>query len=121
MGMAGICWAGYELAAFLLLLDLSTPEERTSILTSFNVMNAIALVGGSLIGGFLLHSFGENQLAYTLLFVISGFARLAALPLLRSVRDHRPRIAVGTDETSSLKSISMEEDGSFIRPPESIP
>lgn len=120
MALSGICWAGYELATFLLLLDLAKPEERTSILTSFNLLNAGALVIGSLIGGSILHSLGDDRTAYALLFLVSAGARLAALVLLRWVRDtRRPKAEAGVDAID-FREISLEEDGSFNRPPESI-
>lgn len=120
MALSGICWAGYEIATFLLLLDLSKPDERTSILTSFNLLNASALVIGSLAGGSLLHWLGDDRRAYALLFLISAGARLAALLLLRSVRDTRETESDPSGHPTNLREISMEEDGSFNRPPESI-
>jgi MFS family permease len=121
MALSGICWAGYEIATFLLLLDVSKPEERTSILTSFNLLNALALVAGSLVGGSLLHWLGDDRKAYALLFLISAGARLAALSLLRFVRDTRGSKSDQKEaHPSNLQEISMEEDGSFNRPPESI-
>lgn len=121
MALSGICWAGYEIATFLLLLDVSKPEERTSILTSFNLLNALALVAGSLVGGSLLHWLGDDRKAYALLFLISAGARLAALSLLRFVLDTRGSKSDQKEaHPSNLQEISMEEDGSFNRPPESI-
>jgi MFS family permease len=120
MALSGICWAGYEIATFLLLLDISKPEERTSILTSFNLLNALALVAGSLVGGSLLHWLGDDRTAYALLFLISAGARFAALLLLRYVPDKRGLESDHSSHPSNLQEISMEEDGSFNRPPESI-
>ena len=120
MAMSGVCWAGFELATFLLLLDISKPEERTSTLSSLNFLNAVALVVGSILGGTLLHSMGDDRTAYCVLFLVSAVARLATLALLRSVPDTRSQTSDERLGQSNLREISMEEDGSFNRPPESI-
>ncbi len=124
MAASGICWAGYEIATFLLLLDLSKPEERTSTLASLNLLNAVALVVGSLVGGALLHRFGDDRTAYAWLFIFSAAARLVTLRLLKPIADTRRAPSARTSEAeadrSTLRDISMEEDGSFNRPPESV-
>jgi MFS family permease len=88
--LAGAIWAAYELASFLMLFEAIREEERTSVLTTFNLANAIATVGGSLLGGVLLASLGTNREAYFVLFGISGFARICTIPLMRmAMRGHR--------------------------------
>lgn len=81
--LAGAIWAAYELASFLMLFETIPEEERTSVLTTFNLANAIATVGGSVLGGVLIASLGTNREAYFVLFGISGFARICTIPLLR--------------------------------------
>ncbi|MCA9269434.1 MAG: MFS transporter, partial [Planctomycetales bacterium] len=56
--ISGLSWAAFEFATLLLLFETIRDEERTSILTSYNLMNSIAIAGGSIIGGLLLHAFG---------------------------------------------------------------
>ncbi|CAG0979777.1 hypothetical protein MYXO_01785 [Myxococcaceae bacterium] len=87
--LAGIMWGAWELATFLLVFEAIREEERTSILTTFNLANAIAMVAGSLLGGAILHSFGEARLGYFVIFGLSSCARLATLPLLRRVPEVR--------------------------------
>ena len=82
--LAGVTWAAYELAVFLLLFETIRPEERTSILTSYNLANSVATVAGSLLGGALLAFCGKHQETYLLLFALSSAARaLTVLGLLR--------------------------------------
>lgn len=81
--VAGIVWAAYELAMFLLFFETVRREERTSILTTFNLANAVALVIGALIGGGVLKYLGASREAYLFLFAVSSFARAATLILLK--------------------------------------
>ena len=80
--IAGAVWAAYELATFLLLFETIPEQERTSVLTTFNLANAIAMVCGSLLGGGILHAMGTNQTAYLALFAVSGVLRIFTLLLL---------------------------------------
>lgn len=81
--LAGAVWAAYELAMFLMFFEAAPREERTSILTLFNLANAVALVIGALIGGALLKLFGESREAYLALFALSSFARAGTLVFLK--------------------------------------
>jgi MFS family permease len=83
---AGACWAAYELAVSILLLDAIGDEERTGVVTVYNLGLSLATVAGVGCGGLLLHALGENRMAYATVFVVSALLRLAALPLLRRVR-----------------------------------
>ncbi|MGE5191205.1 MAG: MFS transporter [Deltaproteobacteria bacterium] len=81
--VAGAVWAAYELAMFLMFFEAARRDERTSILTVFNLANAVALVIGALIGGGLLKLLGGSQEAYLVLFAVSSFARAATLLFLK--------------------------------------
>lgn len=77
--LAGVTWAAYELATFLIFFETIRPEERTSVLTSFNFANSLATVAGSLLGGALLTIYGKNEQVYLLLFGLSSVARAFTL------------------------------------------
>jgi MFS family permease len=84
---AGVAWAAYELATFLLFFETIPEDERTSVLTTFNLANASAQVSGSVLGGVLLNMLGENHAAYYVVFGVSSVVRaLTLLPLARVVR-----------------------------------
>ena len=83
--LAGTAWAAYELAMFLMFFDHIRPEERTAVLTIFNVGHAATTVAGSLVGGALLLILGRNVPAYMAIFAVSSLARLATLPWLARV------------------------------------
>lgn len=55
---SGTMWAAYELASFLMILETIREEERTSLLTTYNLMNTAATAVGSIAGGFLLDGVG---------------------------------------------------------------
>ncbi|MEI7861944.1 MAG: MFS transporter [Planctomycetota bacterium] len=84
--LAGTCWAGYELAMSLLFFAAVPPEERTGVVTAYNLGQAIATVAGAAAGGLLLRSLGEDQTAYFALFAVSSLLRLATIPLLLRFR-----------------------------------
>ncbi len=83
---AGGCWAAYELAVTLLFFDAVAAEERTGVVTAYNLGLAVATVAGAGAGGLLLRSLGEDQQAYFAVFAVSSVLRLATIPLLRRVR-----------------------------------
>jgi len=86
--IAGAVWAAYELAMMLLFFETVRREERTSILTIFNLANAVALVIGALIGGGVLKWLEASRETYLLLFALSSFARAATLIVLRLTPAH---------------------------------
>ncbi len=81
--VAGAVWAAYELAMFLMFFEAARRDERTSVLTIFNLANAVALALGALIGGGLLKYLGQSREAYLVLFAVSSFARAGTLVFLR--------------------------------------
>lgn len=79
---AGLTWAGYELAQLLLFFDTIPTQRRVGVLTLYNLFNALAIVGGSVVGGVLLSELGSGRDAYCMVFVISTVARLVAMLVL---------------------------------------
>lgn len=81
----GVVWAAYELAFFLLFFESIPEEERTSVLTLYNLINTVAWVTGSLLGGAVLYATGASFDGYLLLFGLSSLGRCLALGLLARV------------------------------------
>jgi MFS family permease len=79
---AGLAWAGYELAQLLLFFDTIPTGRRVGVLTLFNLLNAVAIFGGSVVGGLLLAELGAGRNAYSMLFLTSTLIRIAALLVL---------------------------------------
>lgn len=86
--LAGMAWGAYELVTFLLFFETIREEERTSVLTSFNLANAMAIVGGSLLGGWLITTLGGTAEAYVTVFCLSSCVLLLTLGLLARVVQH---------------------------------
>lgn len=80
--MGGVTWAAYELAFFLMFFDSIPERDRTSLLTLYNLLNTLAWVGGSLLGGTVLYLLDASYGAYLIVFVMSGIGRCLALLLL---------------------------------------
>jgi len=80
---SGIAWGAHELGTFLLFFDAVRPEERTRLLTRYNLANACAIVLGSSIGAVLLRRHGIDFGGYAVLFWISACARFATRAALR--------------------------------------
>lgn len=80
--VSGVAWSIYELAMLLVFVDTIPAERRVRILTLYNLVNAVAILTGSLIGGGLLSMLGERREAYWLLFTLSSLVRVMAVLLL---------------------------------------
>jgi MFS family permease len=89
----GACMAGWDLAAFLLLLERLRHEERTALMSLYMTMNCAAIAAGSLLGGLALEWCGSWPHAYALVFGLSGALRLTAL-LLRPRPLHNRAVVV---------------------------
>jgi len=81
--VAGACWAAYELAVMLIFFREVHAEERTGVVSVYNLGIAVATVAGAATGGLILRSLGETWQAYATVFVVSCLARLAVIPVLR--------------------------------------
>jgi MFS family permease len=82
---SGTAWAAYELAVFLITFNSIRAEERTSVLTLFNLTTTSAMVVGSLLGAGVLIAFGATQPVYYALFGGSALLRVGTLYFLKRV------------------------------------
>lgn len=83
--LTGAAFAAFELASFLLYFETIEIRERTSVLTTFNLANALAILVGSLVGGAVLQTCGSGREAFLAVFAASTVLRVATLPLLGRV------------------------------------
>ncbi len=81
--VAGIFWAAFELATLLGFFESIPAQHRTSVLSMFNLANALAIVAGSLLGAGVFRLFDGAPAAFAGLFLVSSAARLLTMPLLR--------------------------------------
>ena len=80
---AGVAWGAFELATLLVFFDDIPESQRTSVLSIFNLANALAVVIGAGAGSLLFRAFGPELPGYAVLFVLSPCLRVAGLLWLR--------------------------------------
>ncbi len=103
--LSGAAWAAHELGLFLMNVETIHEDERASVLSKFNLMNALATAGGSALGGMMLGALGEQKSAYFAVFIASAVARAAALPLLSRVGRARHVLgAIARDHADSART-----------------
>lgn len=73
---SGLCWGIYESALTLILFRRVSSESKVALLTIINFVQCGAILVGSLLGGAILKSFGENFQAYIVVFGWSSLLRL---------------------------------------------
>lgn len=78
---SGLCWGVYESALTLILFRRVSSESKVALLTIINFVQCAAILVGSLLGGMILKSFGENFQAYVVVFGWSSLLRLAVCVL----------------------------------------
>lgn len=69
---SGVLWAGYNLASFNLLLELSPPDDREAAVALYQSTVSASAVLGPLVGGLLIAASG-----YHAAFILSGVGRFA--------------------------------------------
>ncbi len=83
--LGGVAWAGYNLGAFNLLLNIAPADARPRYAAAYQTMVFFSAFLGPLVGGFLAEAYGIR-----LLFVLSAAGRMSATLLflfLRLVRE----------------------------------
>jgi MFS family permease len=73
--IGGIFWVGYELAFLLLFFETIPARERTSLLTNYNLLNAAAILLGSLAGNAILSAWSLSVEGYQFLLGLSAVLR----------------------------------------------
>lgn len=85
---SGFAWAFVEVGLALIFFKDIKNEEKVPILTVYNLLNSVAIICGTLLGGKLLWLMGESLKSYQQLFVIAALFRLSALlPLAWFMKD----------------------------------
>lgn len=85
----GVAWGAQELGVLLLLFETIRDDERTSMLTTFNFLNAVVLAAGSLIGATVLGLLTEGAGAFLAVFLLSTALRVLTVPLLWRLKPSR--------------------------------
>jgi MFS family permease len=80
--LAGFAWAGFELATMLNLLDATDDADRAQVLSLYTLLNGVAIVIASVLGGLVLRGLGEGS--YHTLFLASSALRAVTMALVAS-------------------------------------
>lgn len=105
----------YQLGFFLMFFESIPEEERTGVLTFYNLGNTTAWVLGSTLGGLVLLSLGTGPLGYLLLFGISSVAQAFALLLLRRVPAPQPAAPRIPIPAIAVRPITASIDAPAVR------
>jgi len=108
---SGTSWAALELATLLSFFERIPDEERASVLTLFNVGNAIAIGLGALLGSWIFLDLEGSTSVYVWLFAISSTGRLLVLAALRGTR---PAHDVGNVQ---LRTLAVRPSAGLIARP----
>lgn len=83
---SGVVWAAYELGLFLMLLETTEEDERTSVVSQYQFVNSLAMVMGNGIGALVLWKMDASWAGYATVFGMSLAARMLTVPLLLRTR-----------------------------------
>lgn len=84
--LSGLCWGGHEVSQFSLLLDSSPARSRLHVFAAMSLLNGLAQLTGSLLGGWLLTAVDRR---FAIVFVLSAALRLAVALTAPRVVPHR--------------------------------
>lgn len=110
--VAGCAWAAIELATTLSFFEGIAEADRASVLSVFNLANAVAMVAGALIGAGLLTHFETSSHLYAWLFAASTLGRLLAASLLS-----RTPTATRTLPGFQLRTLAVRPSGVAVQRP----
>ena len=113
--VAGVFWGAYELGFFLMFFEAIPEDERTGVLTFYNLANSTTWVLGSALGGLFLYLLGTGPAAYLTLFGVSSIGRGVALLLLRRVQptSEVPSAAIGV-RTVAVRPMAASVDAPIL-------
>jgi MFS family permease len=118
---AGAIWAGYELAMLLMFFEAIPSEERTSLLTVYNLGNSAAMAVGTLLGAGVLMLLGSHREGFVVVFWLSSALRLLPLLLLRRIRDTGPEPVMATTGTVAIRPSSGSIESPIMATLDSVP
>ena len=104
--VSGMTWACCEVGLSLIFFKDLRHEEKVPVTTVYNLLNSLAIIVGTFIGGKILSSLGQNLHSYAFVFVAgSGGRLLAAWSLYRYYRSTQqtletPLITPATEQAS---------------------
>lgn len=102
--VSGMTWACCEVGLSLIFFKDLRHDEKVPVTTVYNLLNSLAIIFGTFIGGKILSVFGQNIHSYAFVFVAGSAGRLlAAWPLYRYYRAQVPQevpVIAATEQAS---------------------
>ncbi len=75
--VSGLAWAFVEVGLALIFFKDIKQEEKVPILTVYNLLNSLAIILGTYVGGKFLWFFGETVKSYYAVFILGSLSRAA--------------------------------------------
>lgn len=80
--LSGLAWAFVEVGLSLIFFKDLKHEEKIPVLMVYNLLNSVAIILGTFVGGKFLWFFGEKISSYYMVFILGSVSRAAGfLPL----------------------------------------
>lgn len=103
----GLAWSLFKLGAFLLILQLSTDDNRGNFIGTYNGLYRLGSLFGMLVGGFLADLFGIKVICFVL-----GIIAFASIPVLLA---YVPNLEGKNQSKPSLKqSLQLFQNKSLV-------
>lgn len=82
--LSGMSWACFELGLSLVFFQDLRQEEKVPVLTIYNLLNSVAIIGGTFLGARFLSLLGEQKTSYWILYAVGGGLRVAfCIPVVK--------------------------------------
>lgn len=99
--VSGLAWAFVEVGLSLIFFKDLKQEEKVPVLTVYNLLNSLAIILGTYVGGKFLWFFGEKITSYYMVFVLGSVARFVGfIPLYLFVKNHLFKTQTDLSSTS---------------------
>ncbi|WII71792.1 MFS transporter [Bdellovibrio sp. 22V] len=103
--LSGLSWAFVEVGLSLIFFKDIKQEEKVPVLTVYNLLNSLAIIFGTYVGGKFLWYFGENVVSYYAVFILGTVARAAGfVPLYRYIKNQSLDLVTAKTSTSTEKA-----------------
>ena len=82
--LGGMAWAMFEVGLSLIFFRDLRQSEKIPVLTMYNLLNSVAIIAGTFLGGHLLHWMGSEKTSYEVLYVVGAALRVGfCIPLIK--------------------------------------
>ncbi|WP_373999530.1 MFS transporter [Bdellovibrio bacteriovorus] len=104
--ISGFAWAFVEVGLSLIFFKDLKQEEKVPVLTVYNLLNSVAIILGTYMGGKVLWFLGEKVTSYYAVFILGSVSRgLGFLPLYLLLKNQVfGQTAAATDEQTEKAS-----------------